>query len=202
MKLLSFVGNTTLKTMAAAPSAAAAPTVTGAVVGDLNNTDYLNWLKANKALHCTIDVLRQVCFTEMQNFHNLLLQKHGDAQCSVPCSHSDIRPHGKLESWSIPCPSSVCSDWLADIVRGRIKKSTRLSWQNSDFSQWQKEPWQIAKIYMDHGQDVACVNPADTDAAGIVRLMLNFDGFKNVLDTTKVDAVSLCSFCILTLVHV
>jgi len=40
------------------------------------------------------------------------------------------------------------------------------------------------------GQDSACVNPADTDAAGIVQLLMNFKEFKNVLDTTKVDAVS------------
>ena len=160
------------------------------VVGDLNDPEYLNWYKANRALHCTIDVLRQVCLAEVQTFHTSLLNKHGRrGTCSRPCTHGDVA-HGQGGNWSLQCPSNVCSHWLHDIMRGRTKKSTRLNWQNSDFSQWQTEPWQIAKIYMGGGQDSACVNPAETDAAGIVQLLMNFKEFKNVLDMTKVDAVS------------
>ena len=160
------------------------------VVGDLNDPEYLNWYKANRALLCTIEVLRQVCMAEVQTFHASLLNKHGRGTCSRPCTHSHVVCHGQWSNWSLQCPSSVCSHWLRDIMVGRTKKSTRLNWQNSDFSQWQTEPWQIAKIFMGVGQDSACVNPADTDAAGIVQLLMNFKEFKNVLDTTKVDAVS------------
>ena len=180
--------------MAAAASPAATPTVSGQVVGDLNDPDYINWYKANRALHCTIDVLRPVCFAEIQTFHNSLLLNHGPGTCSKPCSHSDIITHGKWGSWSIPCPNKVCSKWLSDIVRGKSTKSTRLNWQNSEFSQWQTTPWQLAKVYMDHGQDRSCVLPADTDAAGIVQMLQNFKSFSNMMDTTKVEAVSVCSF--------
>ncbi|KAI0227791.1 hypothetical protein LSAT2_021718 [Lamellibrachia satsuma] len=175
--------------MATAAAPAAAPTVPGQIVGDLNDPDYINWYKANRALHCTIDVLRNVCFAEIQNYHYSLLLKHGPGTCSKPCSHSDIITHGKWGSWSIPCPNNVCSKWLSDIVRGRSTKSTRLNWQNSEFSQWQTTPWQLAKVFMDHGQDRSCVAPADTDAAGIMQMLINFKSFGNTMDTTKVDAV-------------
>ena len=163
------------------------------VVGDLHDPAYVNWLKSNRALHRTIDVLRDVCWAEMKRIHHLLLTKYGRTRCSKPCTHSDIVSHGKGHGWSIPCPSTpnVCSRWLVDIVRERMRKSTRLNWQNSDFSQWQTEPWQIAKIFMDR-QERACIRPADTDAAGILQLLINCKWFKHMMDWRKVDAVSFC----------
>ena len=177
--------------MATGPPAAAASSAAGTVVGDLNDPEYVNWCKTIRALNQTIDVLRHVCLSEIKCFHDTLVQKHTASRCGKPCTHNDITYHRKGGSWSISCPSNVCSKWLPDIVKERTKKSTRLTWHNSDFSQWQTQPWQLAKIYMDHGQDIACISASDTDAAGIVQLLLNCKRFTSVMDTTKVDAVSL-----------
>ena len=163
----------------------------GSVVGNLNDPDYLNWLKSNRALHCTIDVLRNVCSAEMQRFHLLLVGKHTATVCKKPCTHTDIITHGRV-GWSIRCPNNVCSKWLIEIVRERYHKSTTLKWQNSDFRQWQTQPWQIAKVYMER-QDPAWINPTDTDAAGVLQLLMNCRLFKNKMDWKKVDAVSSCS---------
>jgi len=161
------------------------------VVGDLHDPDYKRWLKINRALHRTIDVLRGVCLAEMQKFHLLLLGKHGSTPCSKPCTHSDITTHGRGRGWSIACRSTpkVCSQWLVDIVRERSQKSTRLHWENSDFSQWQTQPWQIAKIFMER-QDTTCTKPDETDPAGILQLLMNCILFKNKITSTKLDAVS------------
>ena len=174
-----------MTTMATAPPA-------GGVVGDLNDAEYINWYKTNRALNITIDVLRPVCLTVIQRFHNSLIHNHTNAPCGKPCTHNDVVARGKSGSWSLSCPNNVCSRWLPDIVRARTSTSTRLNWQNSDFSQWQTQPWQLAKVYMDHGQDIACINPAFTDAAGIAQLLINFKQFKSIMDTTKVNAVSFC----------
>ena len=166
------------------------------LVGDLQDPEYVNWLKSNRALHRTIDVLRNVCWAEMQTFHQSLLRKHGSTPCSKPCTHSDIiTTHGRRRGWSIPCPSTpkVCSQWLVDIVREKLRQSTRLHWENSDLSQWQTEPWQIAKIFMER-QERACISRADTDAAGILQLLMNCKLFKTKITSTKLDAVSPCSF--------
>ena len=147
--------------MAAGPSAAAAPVVSRQVVGDLGNPDYMNWFKAHRALNCTIKVLRPVCWDEMEIFQQELLKKHGPP----------------------------CRRWEIDIADCRTWDSTNLNWQNSYSRQWQTNAWQLAKIYMSE-QKLSCVNPADTDAAGIVQLLLNCQRFKQRLDTRKVDAVS------------
>ena len=174
-------------------AASAAPTPTRRVVGNLDDPKYLNWLKANRALHRTVEVLRNVCWVEMQFFQNSLLSKHGSTRCSKPCTHKDVITHDKGKSWSVPCPTRVCSNWLADIVREKSWKSTRLRWQNSDLNQWQAQPWQIAKVYMDR-EDRACINPTNTDAAGVLQLLINCKRFKTMMDSNRVKAVSSCSF--------
>ena len=196
--MFSFVENTDVAAMATAPPPAAAPAApaatgppTGHVVGDLNDPEYLNWYKANRTLNVTIDVLRQVCLTELKSFHKSLLKKHTNTPCSKPCTYNDIVTRGKV---TIPCPSNVCPKWISDIISEKTNTKTRLTWQNSEFPLWQTEPWQIAKIYMDKGQDRACIKPDGTDAAGIVQLLLNNKRFTSIMDTKKVDDVSICSF--------
>ena len=191
--MLSLVEITDLTTMATARPAAAASAAAGTVVGDLNDPEYVNWCKTIGALDRSIDVLRHVCLSEIESFHDMLVQKHTTSPCGKPCTHSDIIYHSKGGSWSITCPNKVCSRWLPDIVRERATKSTRLYWLNSDVSQWQTQPWQLAKPFMDSVQDRACIDPADTDATGILQLLLNCKRFKVIMDTKKVDAVSLCS---------
>ena len=168
-----------------------AAAVATSLVGDLHDPEYVNWLKSNRALHCTIDVLRDVCLTEIKKFHTSLLSKHGRTPCSTICTHKDVTYHRWANDWSIPC--HVCSQWLVDIVREKFKKSTTLFWQNSDFSQWQTEPWQIAKMFMER-QDTACVSPADTDTAGILQFLMNCKLFKKMVTWKKLDSVSPCSF--------
>ena len=161
----------------------------GSVVGDLNDSEYINWFKANRAMHYTIVVLRGVCLVEVTKFHKFLVNRHGNKTCTV-CTHAHVKKKTWC-TWSINCPLNVCSAWLDDIVDEKTADYTQLTWKNSTFSEWQTEPWQIAKIYMNSGQPIAAVKPDDTDAAGIIQLLQNFKGLQGVLDKTNVDAVSL-----------
>ena len=163
------------------------------VVGDLNDPEYLNWFKANRALNCVVDALRSVCVDEVNNFHTSLLHAHGPTECNASCTCINIKEPVKWK-WSIYCPNNVCSNWLPDIVAERATPYTRLNLTNSTVSQWQSKPWQIAKIYMDPGKDIASVDPADTDAAGIIQLLLNFKRLRKVVDQKKVVKVNLYSF--------
>ena len=164
-------------------------------VGDLHDPGYVNWLKSNRAFHRTIEVLRDVCWAEIQIFHKSLLRKHGGTPCNKPCTYKDVVTCDKGSSWSIPCPSptNVCYMWLADIVGEKFSKSTRLYWQNSDFSQWQTQPWQIAKVFIEK-IDRASISPIDTDAAGVLQLLLNCKRFKNMTNRANVAEVSSCYF--------
>ena len=166
------------------PSAGAYP-----VVGLLNDRDYIRWLKATQALNWTVDVLRNFCDTEMQTFHQMLVGRCGGILSSGPCSSSDARcVRGR---WTINCPRSVCSKWLSEIAAWRTQNSTKLTMSNADIRQWPLQYWQVSKVYMGAGQDQSNLNPLDTDASGVLQLLNNCKHFANIVDTTKVDAVSI-----------
>ena len=162
------------------------------VIGQLNNPQYLNWLKAARALHITMEAMRAFCRARMNGLHQLLLLKYGATQCSGPCSSANIRHNRNTNNYVINCPNNVCSRWLADIVAERATPTTRLKFDNCDISQWPVQPWQIAKAFMDR-QDPSSVSPNDTDASGILQLLINCKYFTPFLDITKAQVVRLCT---------
>ena len=161
---------------------------TAGVIGQLNNPEYLNWLKATRALHITMEAMRTFCQVRMYGLHQLLLFNHGATHCSGSCSSTNIRHNRNTNNYVISCPNNVCSRWLADIVAERATPTTRLTFGNCDISQWPGQLWQIAKVFMDR-QNPSSVNPNDTDASGILQLLVNCKYFTPFLDNTKAHAV-------------
>ena len=164
---------------------------TAGVIGQLNDPAYLNWLKATRAVHITMEALRTFCQVKMQDLHQQLLLKHGGTQCSGTCSSKNITYNKNTHNYVINCPSNVCSRWLADIVAEQATPKNRLTFGNCDISQWPVEPWQIAKTFMNSGQDPSSVNSNDTDASGILQLLKNCKYFTPFLDKRKAHAVRL-----------
>ena len=163
-------------------------TVPSPVIGRLNNPLYINWLKAVRGLVLTIDVLRGICDTEMQAWHRQLVSssRWGNTQCSGSCSAKDVK------NLKVPrCRTGVCPTWLAAIQLERRRPNTRLIANNADINQLPKEYWQVAKLFMNPGQDAASVLSSDTDASGIINLIQNCKRFVNIIDSTKTDAVSI-----------
>ena len=157
------------------------------IVGQLNDKEYIHWLKATQALTLTVTVLRNFCDTEMQTLHGQLVSQCGSTQCSDSCSAQHV-----TKQLTIPtCHTGVCSTWLSAIKQERTQSNTRLIVQNSDINQWPIEYWQVAKLFMNQGQDPASALPSDTDASGILNLIQNCKHFANTIDSTKTDAVSI-----------
>ena len=170
--------------------ATAAP---AAVIGQLNSPAYINWVKAARALHCTVEVLRLVCDVKMNTFHQSLVGLHGSTRCSGPCTSGNIVFDPVRHHWSVVCPSNVCSQWLTSIVSGRAWPQVRLTFANSNIEDWPVEAWQIAKVYMAQGQDTAATSSSDTDASGLLQLITNCGQFGSSL-RKKADKVSRCLF--------
>ena len=173
-------------------SAAAAPPGANPVVGQLNNPAYIRWLKATHALNWTVGVLRTFCDVEVKKLHQLLVNQCGGTPCNGPCSSSHVQFVAR--QWTINCPTNVCSNWLSAIAARRTRSNTRLAMSNVDIRQWQLQPWQVAKTYMGTGQDQSSTNSSDTDASGIIQLITNCKHFATIIDTTKVDAVSIHAY--------
>ena len=171
---------------AAAPAPPALPlSVPSPVVGDLNDEDYIRWLKATQALSLTIEVLRQFCDREMKTFHqSLLVRCRGATTCSSSLCIFDAR--GRL---LYGCP--VCKRWWTEIQANRTLTTTKLMPINADFRQWPVQHWQVAKVFMGAGQDPSSVNAASTDPSGVIALMRNCKHFVGKVDMAKVDAVSI-----------
>ena len=159
-----------------------------AVIGQLNDVEYINWLKAARAVHRTAEGLRSFCGREMSTFHNSLVTHCGSTQCDMPCTNADIVYSGG--NWSISCGSSsrVCSQWLARIMANRSWGGITLTFDNSNINEWPIEPWQVAKLFMAQGQNLT-VSPNDTDVSGILQLLTNCKHFRVTL-RKKADAVS------------
>ena len=160
-------------------------------VDQLNDPEYINWLKASRALLITVDGLRRFCQAQMKNFHQTLLFNinKGETLCTVPCSHTcrELKRNPIRISW----PEDVCLKWLDGIAQERGWGGTPLTWKNSDISQLPNEPWQLAKVYMDPGREDSSNSAADTDPSGILNLMVNCKRFDALFDgIRKVHAVS------------
>jgi len=163
------------------------------VVGQLNDEEYLNWLKAATVLHCTTVVLQKFCEREMIIFHrSLSTAAHGNIRCLGPCTTANLVYTGRngIHNWSIACPNNVCSKYLTGVLAARTRTQLRLHFENSNIGQWPTEAWQVAKLYMAFGQDPASTSSADTDAAGLLQLMTNCTHFNAAL-RSKADDVSL-----------
>ena len=160
------------------------------IVGQLNDAEYINWLKATQALNLTMTVLRSFCDAEMKKLHLQLVGQCGRTQCTGSCSARDVREVRRM--WTIPsCPTGECSKWLAAIVQERTHSTTRLTVANSEILQWPLQYWQVAKVFMGWGQDPSSVTASDTDASGLLGLIRNCRHFGGVIDIPKTDAVSM-----------
>ena len=88
-------------------------------VDQLNDPEYINWLKASRALLITVDGLRRFCQAQMKNFHQTLLFNinKGETLCTVPCSHTcrELKRNPIRISW----PEDVCLKWLDGIAQER-----------------------------------------------------------------------------------
>ena len=169
-----------------APAPPALPgSVPSTVVGDLNDKDYIRWLKATQARRMTIDVLSHFCDTEMKKLHQTLVGRCGGAT-TCTSSQCTFDARGRLVHG---CP--VCTQWWTEIQANRKGTNTKLIPKNADFRQWPLQHWQVAKVYMGVGQDPSSVNAADTDASGVIQLMANCKHFVGKVDMGKVDEVSI-----------
>ena len=84
--------------------------------------------------------------------------------------------HVDDENCTICCNNANCTNCkeymtvLNDYKAGNFMFSKE-SLQNADISKLHKEPWQLAKMFMNGGQDTGTVHPSDTDVSGILNFI-------------------------------
>ena len=146
-------------------------------VGRFQDDEYKNFLKVGQALECTGKGLAEFCRDTINNFHGSL--SHGT--CQNPSRRKKIeKVNGQ---WTIDCQCGVCDLWLHSIEQA-AEAHAKLSWANTDARKWSTHPWQLAKVYMGPGKERSSHDPAVTDTAGFLQLIINCKTF-NILQATE-----------------
>ncbi|KAK2176434.1 hypothetical protein NP493_661g01000 [Ridgeia piscesae] len=156
-------------------------------VARFRRPDYLKWLKAGMALKCCGEGLVDFCTDVITTFHTTLITQHGPAVCSSPLNPKKMTYDRGSKSWRVNCACGVCDTWLQSIASELA--TNQYSWKNTDVNEWPLHPWQLAKVFMGDGKDPTNHDPADTDTAGFLQLIINCQLFANRLVEAKVKSV-------------
>ena len=163
---------------------------TSSVVAKFRRPEYLNWLKAGQGLKCCGEGLIDFCVDVVNRFHRSLIVQHGNATCPLPNITKEITLDRGSRSWKVNCTCGVCDAWLGSIASQLA--TGQFCWKNTDVQDWPLHPWQMAKVFMCFGKHPTSYDPADTDTAGFLQLILNCRVFAGMLDAAKVNLVSTC----------
>ena len=157
-----------------------------------SDREYINRVKVDLALNCVARGLTPFCETVIRELHETLKSEHGKTQCSAGCTAKRIcKKHG-IKHWSISCLDNICNKWLDGIVPELA--TSQYTWRNSIVHDWPAEPWQLAKVFMGEGQDLSNIDPDQTDALGLLQLMINCKKFHDRLDKGKAIKVTFRSY--------
>ena len=141
--------------------------------GRLRNPEYRNWVKSALCLQYTRDgletfsslkslelnqtVIRQLCQSGNQSVYNLCP--------TIAFDH-------KRKSVTCCTPGCTdCKDILKVVMQYRKTSNLNLNLKNSDPSQLLHQHWQVAKLFMNVGQDVFSTGPNNTDISGLINFI-------------------------------
>ena len=110
----------------------------------LKDDDYRHWVKAVLCLQYTKDGLISFASKKSQGLHNVVLDQ--------------MRRSGNIE----------CNAFL---VEAQKYCSRTLNLKNVDKTDLHNQPWQLAKLFMNPGQDVTNTIPGQTDLSGILNFL-------------------------------
>ncbi|XP_045212363.2 uncharacterized protein LOC123563570 [Mercenaria mercenaria] len=163
---------------------------------------FINWIKARIASNTVKECIEVIVDKEINIFLRDVLnaiatkqQIENDDLCYectlenvLPCrtnNFCEVRQgrcfsHNSKEKNFQPCPKNICNR-----IQEKIRQSHRFnkpSWRNTDAQEWCKNPWEIAKCFMPPDGYFDKTSVGETDLNGILSVMLNHSGFKNIID--------------------
>ncbi|XP_078415868.1 uncharacterized protein CXorf38 homolog isoform X2 [Cetorhinus maximus] len=150
----------------------------------LNDEGYKNWIKAGFCLQKIRDCLLGFVNTEMEKFHQFLLQTNwllGREICKNFC-----RPQGT--KFQRAC--FLCEEWKKEILNHHTNQNNVIYWGNCSPQLWPKCAWEVAKVYMPRGQ-ANRQGPEKSDAAALLNLINSCDQF-NFVERQKVIEIIKC----------
>ena len=135
----------------------------------LQDPDYKAWVKAGVCLGFVKAGLEQFAVDRSTVFHQGVLnqlQNKGNPSIQNVCSQATVR-RGRVSC----CYNCQCFVDEIDSQNNYSFKFQQGNWDNSDIQLWPKDPWEMAKVFMNPGQKATQKSPADTDLSGILNFI-------------------------------
>ncbi|XP_020383396.1 uncharacterized protein CXorf38 isoform X2 [Rhincodon typus] len=136
----------------------------------LNDDGYKNWIKAGLCLQKTRNCLIGFVISEMEKFHQFLL--HANSLLWREICKNSCRPQGT--KFQGAC--DLCEEWKTEILKHHTNQNNVLYWGNCSPPLWPKQAWEVAKVYMPHGQ-ANTRGPEKCDVAALLNLIISCDWF-------------------------
>ena len=142
----------------------------------LQNPDYINWVKAGLCLIHTKSGLDEFVNTASQSLHQTILTN------IVPALASSAQPVCgiaiKRQTLTTICapPHPYCNGFLTEVLRHGIDPTHKFTVRpgnlaNCNVQQWHKQHWEVAKLFMNSGQQSTQTNSYQTDMSGILNFI-------------------------------
>ena len=140
----------------------------------LQNPDYINWVKAGLCLIYTKAGLDDFADTASQSLHQSVLTGINPAlvRAAQPVCGIYIRGQNLFTT----CNHSYCQRFLAEVINNGFDPAHAFTVRpanlsNCDVGQWHSHHWQVAKLFMNHGQLPTQVTSCDTDMSGVINFL-------------------------------
>ncbi|KAK2173623.1 hypothetical protein NP493_862g01003 [Ridgeia piscesae] len=130
---------------------------------------YINWLKAARALFCTAEGIRDFCERHMKEYQK------------------DVISRLKCPTDTCTGGTGLCKDcevlWKKELT-SQIHTKTSPCWKNANVTIWDSSAWEVAKVYMTHGQKKVR-SAAETDVVGLMQLVHTCGWFNSLVTNVK-----------------
>ena len=162
----------------------------------LQDPDYINWVKAGLCLIHTKSGLEEFAEAASQSLHQSILNY------IIPTFASAAKPICGVNIWRqklIPiCSDPYCQNFINEVINIGFDPKHHFTvnhWNlgNCDTGLWHSHHWQVAKLFMNKGQDRKHVQPSETDMSGIINFLSHCKiPRKTVTNIGLFDKVSTC----------
>ena len=140
----------------------------------LQDPDYINWIKAGLCLIHTKSGLEEFAEAASQSLHQSILNNiiPTFASAAKPICGVNIARH-KLTAI---CAHPYCQNFISEVINIGFDPNHAFTVNhrnlgNCDTGQWHSHHWQVAKLFMNKGQEPTHVHPRETDKSGIINFL-------------------------------
>ena len=155
----------------------------------LQDSAYINWVKAGLCIIHTKEGLEDFAGNESNELHRIVLANLTSIPTNPGHSLSRSCIHITRSQPKIICSDVYCQNFVTAVIQESINpKYCHLA--NTDIAKWHSQPWEMAKLFMNPGQQPAQTSPCQTDLSGIINFISHCRVPKNhIYDPTLLDKV-------------